>query len=232
MKALSQRHEEEASDWKQFQSDLQTAVVIANAIKAEAVEEKEQLEEKNKELQRKYDDLVRHCNLLQAELDRFKAQKGLGIFPTADLKKHLLGSDRELVALRQGRKHTDIKGNQNIVSVKALIKTIEGHGSLGSSTGSSRRGSSDSLGTPSTSSVTFAGHTTDCTRNSPERRISASEPLILKSALKKPKEEDKRPRTVYEKTTSPALEATSIRPGANTDKNVNSLLSIRRLVHV
>ena len=39
MKALSQRHEEEASDWKQFQSDLQTAVVIANAIKAEAVEE-------------------------------------------------------------------------------------------------------------------------------------------------------------------------------------------------
>lgn len=53
MKALSQRHEEEASDWKQFQSDLQTAVVIANAIKAEAVEDKEILEDKNKEMARK-----------------------------------------------------------------------------------------------------------------------------------------------------------------------------------
>lgn len=53
MKALSQRHEEEASDWKQFQSDLQTAVVIANAIKAEAVEEKELLMDKNKDIHRK-----------------------------------------------------------------------------------------------------------------------------------------------------------------------------------
>lgn len=53
MKALSLRHEEEASDWKQFQSDLQTAVVIANAIKAEAVEEKELLLDKNKEIGRK-----------------------------------------------------------------------------------------------------------------------------------------------------------------------------------
>lgn len=53
MKALSQRHEEEASDWKQFQSDLQMAVVIANAIKAEAVEDKEVLMDKNKETTRK-----------------------------------------------------------------------------------------------------------------------------------------------------------------------------------
>lgn len=53
MKALSQRHDEEASDWKQFQSDLQMAVVIANGIKGEAVEEKELLEEENRELKRK-----------------------------------------------------------------------------------------------------------------------------------------------------------------------------------
>lgn len=58
MKALSQRHEEEASDWKQFQSDLQTAVVIANAIKAEAVEEKEALLEKNREACRKVGCLI------------------------------------------------------------------------------------------------------------------------------------------------------------------------------
>lgn len=53
MKALSLRHEEEASDWKQFQSDLQTAVVIANAIKAEAVDEKELLMDKNKDIHRR-----------------------------------------------------------------------------------------------------------------------------------------------------------------------------------
>ena len=58
MKALSQRHEEEASDWKQFQSDLQTAVVIANAIKAEAVEEKELLSERNREMSRKVSSTV------------------------------------------------------------------------------------------------------------------------------------------------------------------------------
>ncbi|XP_067936762.1 cytospin-A-like [Watersipora subatra] len=233
MKALSQRHDEEASDWKQFQSDLQTAVVIANAIKAEAVEEKELLIEKNREMTRKMDDIQKQNNSLQTELERLKAQKGLTILPTGEIKKHLLGSDRELVALRQGRRVSDTRGNQNIVSVKSLIKTIEGQGSLGSSTGSSRRGSSDSLGSPTNTNSAFNNHI-DATRASPERRTSNhnnnNDSVPLRSALKKPKDtEDKnaggRTRTVmYEKTSSPVIE--SLRP-VSSDNSVSSLLSIR-----
>lgn len=125
-----------------------------------------------------------------------------------------------------GRRLSDIKGNQNIVSVKSLIKTIEGQGSLGSSTGSSRRGSSDSLGSPTTACNNHG----DTTRSSPERRTSgASEAMPLKSALKKPKEEDKtRTRSIYDKTGSPVIE--SLRP-VSSENSVSSLLSIRKYVH-
>ncbi|KAF6018714.1 SPECC1L [Bugula neritina] len=234
MEALSQRHEEEASDWKQFQSDLQTAVVIANAIKAEAVEEKELLAERNRELLRKNEDLQKQSNIIQAELDRVKAQKGLAILPTSEIKKHILGSDRELAALRQGRRSSDIKGNQNIVSVKSLIKTIEGHGSLGSSTGSSRRGSSDSLNSPTSTSISFNSHMDSNSRNSPERRTSNhnnnNDNVPLRSALKKPKDsEDKSNNSrnrgkMFEKTSSPVIE--SLRP-VSAENSVSSLLSIR-----
>lgn len=40
---------------------------------------------------------------MQSELERVKAQKSLTMLPTGEIKKHLLGSDRELVALRQGK---------------------------------------------------------------------------------------------------------------------------------
>lgn len=48
------------------------------------------------------EDFQKQTSSLQVELDRTKAQKGLSILPTGEIKKHLLGSDRELVALRQG----------------------------------------------------------------------------------------------------------------------------------
>ena len=92
-----------------------------------------------------------------------------------------------------GRRLSDIRGNQNIVSVKSLIKTIEGQGSLGSSTGSSRRGSSDSLGSPTNSTLAFSNHI-DTTRSSPERRTgnhnNNNDSVPLRSALKKPKDAD------------------------------------------
>ncbi|KAF6030298.1 SPECC1L [Bugula neritina] len=212
MEALSQRHEEEASDWKQFQSDLQTAVVIANAIKAEAVEEK---------------------NCWPRETESFLGRKVLLFFPQVKLRS-ILGSDRELAALRQGRRSSDIKGNQNIVSVKSLIKTIEGHGSLGSSTGSSRRGSSDSLNSPTSTSISFNSHMDSNSRNSPERRTSNhnnnNDNVPLRSALKKPKDsEDKSNNSrnrgkMFEKTSSPVIE--SLRP-VSAENSVSSLLSIR-----
>ena len=53
------------------------------------------------------EDLQKQNNSLQTELERIKAQKGLSILPTGEIKKHLLGSDRELVALRQGMYRLD-----------------------------------------------------------------------------------------------------------------------------
>lgn len=118
-----------------------------------------------------------------------------------------------------------MKGNQNIVSVKSLIKTIEGQGSLGSSTGSSRRGSSDSVGSPTTN--TLNNHV-ETSRSSPERRKNSGENVPLKSVLKKPKEEDKpRSRSIYEKNGSPVIE--SLRP-VSSENSVSSLLSMRRFV--
>jgi len=49
------------------------------------------------------EDLQKQLNSTQAELERVKAQKTIGILPAGELKKHLLGSDRELAALRQGK---------------------------------------------------------------------------------------------------------------------------------
>lgn len=52
------------------------------------------------------EDLQKQNNILQSELERMsKAQKSLSILPTGEIKKHLLGSDRELVALRQGKEN-------------------------------------------------------------------------------------------------------------------------------
>ena len=131
-----------------------------------------------------------------------------------------------------GRRLSDIKGNQNIVSVKSLIKTIEGQSSLGSSTGSSRRGSSASLGSPTNTTIAFSNHI-DATRASPERRVNNNNENIqpLRSALKKPKDMEDKTRSsrsmMYEKTNSPVIE--SLRP-VSSENSVSSLLSIRRFV--
>lgn len=115
------------------------------------------------------------------------------------------------------------------MSVKSLIKTIEGQSSLGSSTGSSRRGSSDSLGSPTSATIGFSNHI-DTTRASPERRINNNNENIqpLRSALKKPKDIEDKTRSrsmMYEKTNSPVIE--SLRP-VSSENSVSSLLSIRR----
>lgn len=131
-----------------------------------------------------------------------------------------------------GRRLSDIKGNQNIVSVKSLIKTIEGQSSLGSSTGSSRRGSSDSLGSPTNSTSAFNNHV-ESSRTSPERRANNNNENVqpLRSALKKPKEVEDKSRTrtvIYEKTSSPVIE--SLRP-VSSENSVSSLLSMRRYAY-
>ena len=175
------------------------------------------------------EDIQKQSNSVQAELERVKAQKGLSILPTGEIKKHMLGGDRVLVAPKQRRRLSDIRDNQNIVPVKSLIKIKESQSSLGWSAGSSRRGSSDSLSSLTTN--TFSNHIIDTTWVSPEQQINnnSNDAGPLSSALKKPQDEKRKTNNItriamYEKTNSPVIE--SLGP-LSSDNSVSSLLSIR-----
>lgn len=62
------RVQEESMEWRQFQADLQTAVVIANDIKSEAQEEIGDLRRRLQEAQEKNEKLSK-------ELDEVKSRK-------------------------------------------------------------------------------------------------------------------------------------------------------------
>lgn len=66
--ALSVCVQEESMEWRQFQADLQTAVVIANDIKSEAQEEIGDLRRRLQEAQEKNEKLSK-------ELDEVKSRK-------------------------------------------------------------------------------------------------------------------------------------------------------------
>ncbi|XP_044531112.1 cytospin-A isoform X2 [Gracilinanus agilis] len=69
VKTLHRRLREESAEWRQFQADLQTAVVIANDIKSEAQEEVGDLKRRLQEAQEKNEKLSK-------ELEEIKARKG------------------------------------------------------------------------------------------------------------------------------------------------------------
>lgn len=60
--------QEESAEWRQFQADLQTAVVIANDIKSEAQEEIGDLRRRLQEAQEKNEKMSK-------ELDELKSKK-------------------------------------------------------------------------------------------------------------------------------------------------------------
>lgn len=60
--------QEESAEWRQFQADLQTAVVIANDIKSEAQEEIGDLRRRLQEAQEKNEKMSK-------ELDELKSRK-------------------------------------------------------------------------------------------------------------------------------------------------------------
>lgn len=60
--------QEESAEWRQFQADLQTAVVIANDIKSEAQEEIGDLRRRLQEAQEKNEKISK-------ELDELKSKK-------------------------------------------------------------------------------------------------------------------------------------------------------------
>lgn len=124
---------EERETWKQFQSDLQKAVVIANDLKTETQEsvakllsDKEALQEQNVSLRQELEASTGEIERLKQELQQHTVEATAPILGNLDLRGKVLSSvDRELTARRQGRLLGDSKGLVPNLSVKHLISTIE-----------------------------------------------------------------------------------------------------------
>ena len=147
------KHEQEVEEWKQFQKDLQVAVVIANEFRSETQTDVEKLKADNSSLKDR-------CQMLQSEIDRLKSEmdackiqerahqlssrNSSSILSSAELKGKVMSTvDKELLHLREGKRSGE---RSQTLSVKNLIRSIEdqvksGCSSIHSSSCSSRRNS-------------------------------------------------------------------------------------------
>ncbi|CAH1802237.1 unnamed protein product [Owenia fusiformis] len=204
------KHEEEISDWKQFQNDLQTAVVIANDIKTETQEDMETLQQDNADLREKVEKLSAESKSLKDENERLKAGNKLADNTGArDRAKTIL--DRELAAIRSRKlsSTSDGKKNEN-ASVKTLIANLEDKQPLSptilsSREGSSRRSSVDSnistgsLKVPDSPCSPVAPSTAEL------RRSSAPGDTHLKSKINMRSSTDSKPPITHRHTYSDAI---------------------------
>ncbi|XP_074643646.1 catenin alpha-2-like [Tubulanus polymorphus] len=133
MADLKAQHETESSEWIQFQSDLQKAVVIANDIKMETQEDMEETLNENLLLKEKVASYQQELQKVSNELEKLKASDDVKenqaespsiSVSSREIRGRVLTSvDRELTNLRQTRNTTG--NNQQSISVKNLIKSIE-----------------------------------------------------------------------------------------------------------
>lgn len=188
-------HEEQSEEWKQFQKDLQVAVVIANDFRSEKEQELDNLVQENTSLRGKCRNLVSELNQVKDELETLRAQNALEQRPS----KHILSPtelkspiDKELCALRENRQRHDSNKNQSL-NVKSLIKSIEEQVKSGSSCPISSSRSSSRRNSESTDGPILLRPETDKTpvkengKGIVRRNTVASEsPVSLRSVLKKP----------------------------------------------
>lgn len=189
IRIMKAKFDNEEAEWRQFQQDLQTAVVIANDMKTETQESMEQLRNENEMLNKKNNLLIEELTKAHNEVEQLRQLKDRN-----EIRGRVINNvDRELTALRHGRKLSDPWGGANTqqsLSVKNLIASIEQQvktnctpplsPSALASQESSRRNSVDS--TYSVGSMKAESPT-----KSPEsRRASMPSDGHYKSALKKP----------------------------------------------
>ncbi|KAK0135296.1 Cytospin-A [Merluccius polli] len=117
IKILHRRLREESMEWRQFQADLQTAVVIANDIKSEAQEEIGDLRRRLQEAQEKNDKLGK-------ELDEVKSRK---MRSGGRVYNYMNAVERDLAALRQGMglSRRSSTSSEPSPTVKTLIKSFD-----------------------------------------------------------------------------------------------------------
>ncbi|KAM8887057.1 cytospin-A isoform 1-T1 [Spinachia spinachia] len=109
---------EESMEWRQFQADLQTAVVIANDIKSEAQEEIGDLRRRLQENQEKNEKLCK-------ELDEVKSRKQDE--ERGRVYNYMNAVERDLAALRQGMglSRRSSTSSEPSPTVKTLIKSFD-----------------------------------------------------------------------------------------------------------
>uniref|UniRef100_A0A671Q5X0 Cytospin-A n=1 Tax=Sinocyclocheilus anshuiensis TaxID=1608454 RepID=A0A671Q5X0_9TELE len=118
IKILHRKLREESAEWRQFQADLQTAVVIANDIKSEAQEEIGDLRRRLQEAQEKNEKLSK-------ELDEVKNRKQDE--ERGRVFNYMNAVERDLAALRQGMglSRRPSTSSEPSPTVKTLIKSFD-----------------------------------------------------------------------------------------------------------
>uniref|UniRef100_A0A9J7Z8Z3 Cytospin-A n=1 Tax=Cyprinus carpio carpio TaxID=630221 RepID=A0A9J7Z8Z3_CYPCA len=118
IKILHRKLREESAEWRQFQADLQTAVVIANDIKSEAQEEIGDLRRRLQEAQEKNEKLSK-------EIDEVKNRKQDE--ERGRVYNYMNAVERDLAALRQGMglSRRPSTSSEPSPTVKTLIKSFD-----------------------------------------------------------------------------------------------------------
>ncbi|XP_072355794.1 cytospin-A isoform X2 [Scyliorhinus torazame] len=126
-KILNRRLREESAEWRQFQADLQTAVVIANDIKSEAQEE-------ISDLRRRLQESIEKTEKLAKELEEVKTRKYVGCCDVTwqdeergRMYNYMNAVERDLAALRQGMglSRRSSTSSEPSPTVKTLIKSFD-----------------------------------------------------------------------------------------------------------
>ncbi|XP_053326373.1 cytospin-A [Spea bombifrons] len=118
IKILNRKLREESAEWRQFQADLQTAVVIANDIKSEAQEEIGELKRRLQEAQEKNEKLTKEME--NAASRKQEEERGR-------VYNYMNAVERDLAALRQGMglSRRSSTSSEPTPTVKTLIKSFD-----------------------------------------------------------------------------------------------------------
>ncbi|XP_073485339.1 cytospin-A isoform X1 [Aquarana catesbeiana] len=118
IKILNRKLREESAEWRQFQADLQTAVVIANDIKSEAQEEIGELKRRLHEALEKNEKLTKE--LENAASRKQEEERGR-------VYNYMNAVERDLAALRQGMglSRRSSTSSEPTPTVKTLIKSFD-----------------------------------------------------------------------------------------------------------
>ncbi|KAL0965397.1 hypothetical protein UPYG_G00280750 [Umbra pygmaea] len=124
IKILHRKLREESMEWRQFQADLQTAVVIANDIKSEAQEEIGDLRRRLMDTQEKNEKMSKELE----ELKNRKQDEERG-----RVYNYMNAVERDLAALRQGMglSRRSSTSSEPSPTVKTLIKSFDNASTAG-----------------------------------------------------------------------------------------------------